>query len=148
MSNFQNRLPRAHESDHQIAEGVQGNRRLMCCADGCPNYWSVESPNGKCCSAHAWKNTDQWKKITRTQFDIQTERAACPPDERVVPLDFKNDPLADALGKLLQPGTGHQMFSGSKAWAYALKRCDEAGMRITTAQREMYKAVVARETIA
>ena len=155
MSNFQNRIPRTTESDQQIAESAQRHRSLYCCADGCMSLWSVDGPMGKCCSAHAWKQPKDWKRITREVNEVITDIAATPSGERATldgtsertPLDFKTDPLARTLGELLKPGQSNAMFTGNTAWAYALKRCDEAGMKITPAQREAYKAVVARESI-
>lgn len=154
MSTFRNRFQES-ESDEQIAAGASRNRALYCSADGCNALWSIDGPMGKCCSAHAWKPTSQWKHITREVNGIITDIAATPKDERHTPdgssertpLDFKNDPLAESLGRLLVKGNGNAMFTGSTAWAHALKRCDEAGMKLTPAQREAYKAVVARESI-
>lgn len=150
------RIRQERENDHQVAEGSVRQRALYCCADGCNALWSVDGPMGKCCSAHAWKPTSQWKHITREVNAIITDIAATPAEDRITldgssertPLDFKHSPLASTLGSLLPGGNSNAMFSGSTAWAHALKRCDEAGMKITPAQREAYKAVVARETIA
>lgn len=157
MSDFNSRIPRNSESDREIADGVQRQRSLYCHAEGCPNLWSIDGPNGKCCSAHAWKPREQWKAITRDQFDIQTELAATPVEERLTPdgssartpMDWKRDTLAVNLGKLLHKQDGTRMFTGNKAWAYALKRCHEAGMKLTPAQVEAYQSVtgkVDRET--
>lgn len=152
MSTFRNRF-QENESDAQVAEGAARHRSLYCCADGCNALWSVEGPMGKCCSAHAWKPKNQWKGITRMVNDTITERAAMTPEERerdAVRLEWKDNALSMAVAQLLkqEDGGSMKMFSGSKAWAYALKRCDEAGMKLTPTQREMYQAVVARETIA
>lgn len=150
------RIRKERENDSQVAEGAVRQRALYCCADGCNALWSVEGPMGKCCSAHAWKQPKDWKHITREVNSIITDIAATPPEDRITvdgtsertPLDFKRDPIASTLATMLQPGQGTAIGTGSKAWAYALQRCDEAGMKLTPTQREAYKAVVARETIS
>lgn len=97
-------------------ESYDDGKDLMCSAHGCPQRWSVEGGNGRLCSYHAWEPTQNWPRITQ---DLQSMGP------------WK-------LGPVREPVV-YDKNSDTKAWAHRLKRMDDAGIRITTAVREMYK---------
>lgn len=75
--------------DQRIANDSATDKSLMCCAMRCPNRWSVDAGNGRCCSAHAWSDRHLWPQITQEQLDAETERAvyAAAPRPEAKPVD-------------------------------------------------------------
>ena len=60
--------------DQRVAEEAGADQRLMCCAHGCPNRWSVDIGK-RMCSAHYAADPIEWPAVTQQQIDAQTDRA-------------------------------------------------------------------------
>lgn len=128
-------------ADRRTADDEQAERVLMCSAHGCPNRWSVDGPNGRCCSAHAWEPSHRWPAITEAQQRAAEHRAFERTQRKAWPeaLQRVRAPTAEeraATSKALAIG-------GSKArgvqWAKRLLVREERGDSLTMAQREMWR---------
>jgi hypothetical protein len=124
--------------DYRIANESSADRALMCCANGCPNRWSVDAGNGRSCSAHAWAGQHLWPRITQEQLDAETSRAlrnAAPPAP--IPVDMRRvrDALRRYQAAVSRPGMSRQ-------WAHRLKDREARGDALTPTQREMWRAAI------
>ena len=139
MSTYRDRA-----ADQRIAEDVGFERTLMCRASGCPNRWTVDAGNGKCCSAHAWADQHAWPCITQEQIDAETVRAlrnaAPPPPTPRVNVAAARAAIRENLPKI---GRGRP----SKQWALDLKAREQRGEHLTPAQREMWRAAVGAHAV-
>lgn len=128
--------------DQRIATESGADLALMCRAPGCPNRWSVESAQGRCCSAHAWASEAQWPQITAQQQDAETQRAW----ERQQPAQTERAVSLTRQQKvaLLQSVRGMCKGSnrGPREWAHELRRREQAGELLTQAARDAWRAAV------
>jgi len=118
---------------------------LMCAAQGCPNRWSVDAGQGRCCSAHAWASRGQWPEITQQQQWDETERARQRGESKPAPAmpltrAEKVEILAQLRGLFTQP-------RDPKAWAHALQRREAAGERLSDVQRSAWRAAVSPHAV-
>lgn len=129
----------ANRRDLAIANEVNTERTLMCIASGCPNRWTVDAGSGRLCSAHAWADAKQWPSITREQQAREADRAMYGSTTR---RPVRTVSKAEALEKLATLRINEP--KDPLDWARKLKARDEAGERLTPAQREMYQAALRR----
>lgn len=125
--------------DQRIAdETLQHDGALMCRVGGCPNPWSIDGPNGRCCSAHAWAQPHQWGRITDEQLDAQARRAmrAAADDERKPRQRPLSTEAKRAIGQKLRLAIRQQ---GGRQWAHNLRDREQRGERLTEAQRSMWR---------
>lgn len=129
----------ANRRDLAIANEVNTERTLMCIASSCPNRWTVDAGSGRLCSAHAWADAKQWPSITREQLARESDRAMY---GATTHKPVRNVSKAEAMEKLetLRINDPKDPLD----WARKLKARDEAGERLTPAQREMYQAALRR----
>lgn len=129
--------------DQRMADDAGVDRDLMCQANGCPNLWSVEGQNGRCCSAHAWSALHLWPQITAEQQDAETDRALHrlqhvePPPAPPMSRAEKRAALASLSAVASRIGRVNP-----RAWAYALRDREQRGERLTDAQRKTWRSVV------
>lgn len=118
---------------------------LMCEANGCPNRWSVSREGSRgLCSAHAWADKHAWPRITQEQLDAETDRARAnaEPKQQAPHVSLaQKRAILERLRRIDFAKHGQ----GGKAWAHALKARDDAGERLTIAQRDAYRAALASE---
>lgn len=125
--------------DQRVAADETASYGLMCAAHGCPSRWSVDPP--RMCGAHAWADSHHWPQITQEQLDAETQRAmdaANPPaPQRFV----KPDPvkLSRYLRKLADGIADAQR--SPREWADRLRQREEAGDRLTPAQKDAWRSV-------
>lgn len=129
----------ANRRDLAIANEVNTERTLMCIASGCPNRWTVDAGSGRLCSAHAWADAKQWPSITREQQAREADRAMY---GSTTSRPVRTISKAEALEKLATLRINEP--KDPLDWARKLKARDEAGERLTPAQREMYQAALRR----
>lgn len=129
----------ANRRDLAIANEVNTERTLMCIASGCPNRWTVDAGSGRLCSAHAWADAKQWPSITREQQAREADRAMY---GSTTSRPVRTVSKAEALEKLATLRINEP--KDPLDWARKLKARDEAGERLTPAQREMYQAALRR----
>lgn len=128
--------------DQRIAIESGADLALMCRAPGCPNRWSVDGPQGRCCSAHAWVSDGQWPQITAQQQDAETQRAwdRQQPQAR----DRQESLTRQQKVALLQSVRG--MFKGSsrgpREWAHELRRREQAGELLPQAVRDAWRSAI------
>lgn len=127
---------------NQAADDFGADAKLRCGATGCPNRWTVDAGAGRLCSVHAWADPKQWPSITREQNAREADRAMYGVTTRK-PARLVSK--AEALEKLetLRINDPKDPLD----WARKLKARDEAGERLTPAQREMYQAALRRNHI-
>lgn len=128
----------------EVKEKIEHGESRMCHAHGCPNRWSVRREGGPgLCSAHdAVADTpSDWPHITEQQQWDETERARMRGDQQPRP----QPPLTHAE-KLALLAKMRTLFTGPtpepKAWAYALRARERTGEKLSTAQREMWRAAI------
>lgn len=124
------------------------NRGLDCIAAGCPNAWSVDAGNGRLCSAHAWAEPHRWPEITQQQQWAETDRARMlgEPLQPAEPLS-KDEKLS--ILERLRAAVRSWQQRGTKdplRWARRLKAREEAGHRLTIAQRDMWRQALEQPT--
>ena len=123
--------------DQRIADDVGSDRELMCCASGCPSRWSVDGPNGRACSAHAWVNDrHEWPAITDRQIWSETERArqAMSSEERIYPRmsHGQKTALLRKLAAVFAP-------KPPKAWAEKLRDKEQQGEPLSRLQQQAWR---------
>lgn len=125
--------------DQAVAEDAGISRSLMCGAYGCPNRWSVDPP--RMCSAHAWAEPHQWPSITQQQIDAETQRAIASSGPKESQRFVTPDPakLRRYLTRLAQGIRDQQRTP--RGWAERLREREEAGERLTPAQKEAWRSV-------
>lgn len=125
--------------DTRTADETDDERGLQCIAYGCPNRWSVDAGKGRLCSAHAWADAMQWPLISQQQTDAETERAfrAQTPKRPAPPVTHEQKlAIAQRLRDVLaQP-------ANPREWAYRLRDRENAGEKLTRAQRECWRAAI------
>ena len=124
--------------DQRIADDASIPSSLMCGAHGCPNRWSIDPP--RMCGAHAWSDPHLWPQITQEQRDAETQRAIAavspPAPQRFV----KPDPLKlSRYLRRLADGIASAQHS-PRAWADRLREREDAGERLTPAQKEAWRS--------
>lgn len=130
--------------DQRIADEVGLDRETRCIASRCPCRWTVDAGNGRLCSAHAWADPFHWPRITDELLDRETERAiradrAAPPaPKRPLSRTEQLQLLHRMRAQLQRLAAGR----GNLDWAHRLKARDEAGDRLTLAQRQSYRAAL------
>lgn len=126
--------------DQAVADTARDPVDLVgrCRAHGCPNIWTTMS--SQLCRWHSAAPTWDWPRITEElSTEIVTgavERQR--PTERPAPLS-KADKVS-ILGKL------RALFASKpvdpKAWAYALRKREQAGEQLSENQRVMWRAAI------
>lgn len=124
---------------NQASEDFDTDAKMRCGASGCPNRWSVDGGSGRLCSAHAWADAKQWPSITREQQAREADRAMY---GSTTSRPVRTVSKAEALEKLATLRINEP--KDPLDWARKLKARDEAGERLTPAQREMYQAALRR----
>ncbi len=121
--------------DRRIADDVAIDRALLCCANDCPNRWSVDAGAGRCCSAHAWADHHLWPQITAEQQDAETDRALAntvgpAPSAPRVPLTLADKrEILGRLAALFRKPRDH------RAWQRALEEKVRRGEQLSAMQR-------------
>lgn len=130
--------------DQRIADDHGQDRALMCRAQGCPNRWSVDAGNGKCCSAHAWSDPHHWPQITQEQLDAETDRAMRRqyPAQRIEAPRFDIRKLRESIGRLAEAMRGNT--KAPKLWAHRLKAREQAGEPLSDHQRKAWREALHR----
>ncbi len=132
-------------ADVQAASDMDSERTLTCAANGCPNRWSYR-PDGSqgLCSAHAWADPRDWPRVTDGQQWHAAERARLRGEEQEqrqgesLTLADKRKRLEGMRAAIL----GMRVNVGRRDWATALQAREQAGDRLTPAQRAMWRAAV------
>lgn len=129
--------------DQRIADDVGLDRETLCTATRCPRRWTVDLGSGRLCSAHAWAQPHHWPQITEELLEADAQRAyraqyAEPKRERLPLTRTEQLQLLHRLKTAVQ----RMADRGSLAWAERLKARDEAGERLTLAQRQSYRAAL------
>lgn len=132
--------------DEAIVDDTKAERALQCTAAGCPNRWAVDAGSGKLCSAHAWRDPRDWPRITQQLVDDETERAYragmdTQPMEPRAPLTREQKA---SLGQRIRAALQRMrdLAGGSRQWAHRLKAREQGGEKLTSAQRDMWRAAV------
>lgn len=111
-----------------------------CSADGCPNIWTT-SQGMLCQWHHAEKDRHLWPYVTAELRREITDRAFAKQNEppvNPVTLAEKKAILAKLRGLFQAKALEHP-----KAWAHALRDREQAGERLSLAQRTMWRAALA-----
>lgn len=136
---------RARETDREIADKAN-DRTLMCCVQGCPMRWSVET-DGRYCSGHAWTDPRFHDRVTQRLLDILAEQAIeaqryRPPPAPMTPAQRK------AVGNQLREWVARSRDKTprvNRQWAYDLLARIQAGeVKPTQAQRDAVERVIPR----
>ena len=131
-------------ADRRLAEDSEADQALKCSARGCPNRWSVDGPNGRCCSAHAWEPSSRWPAITAQQQAQAEQRAFQRTQAKAWPEAMQRVRPAtaaerDVMAKILA-GMGQR--TRGVHWAKRLLLREERGDGLTQAQREMWRTAL------
>lgn len=132
--------------DRAIADESGYAAALMCCANGCPNRWTVDAGNGKCCSAHQWADRHAWPAVTQEQLDAETDRAM----RNAAPAAPEHRPRVDVRKILQSLRTMLPAFGRAKPslqWALKLQERERSGERLTITQREMWRSALGVESV-
>ena len=127
--------------DQRIADETQQYaEHLMCKAHGCPCRWSVDAGNGRLCSSHAWADHGDWPRITQRLIDAEADRAyyGPPAEPKVVPMTREQK---RGIGARFREFLSRKL-QGGKSWAFALRKREESGAKLTDAQRAMWRAAI------
>ena len=134
------RKPFDASRDQRVAEDYGDDRALLCNATGCPNRWTVShggSPG--LCSAHAWADRHLWPQITSEQNDAQTERAYAMGGRGGDESPRRSVDKRAVIDRLRSLNFGQQ---AGREWAEKLRQREEAGERLTQAQKEAWRAAL------
>lgn len=126
--------------DQRIADEAAVDRTLLCCANGCPNVWSVDAGNGHCCTAHAYASRHYWPQITQEQLDAEADRAlvAAAP-KHVEPAAVLSEREKRQL--LMRLASVLQKPKDPRAWIGRLEARARAGQQLSTVQRDALRQV-------
>ncbi len=126
-------------ADTRAANSVEDDAALKCTASGCPMRWSVDFGT-KLCSAHSGAELHEWPEITQRMLDADPE-AAFRSQEPRKQATHRHFSAADkkAVGQRLRAALRNQ---GGKEWARRLQAREEAGKRLNTAQKTMWRAAL------
>jgi hypothetical protein len=128
--------------DERVANDVAVSQTLLCAANGCPNRWSVDAGQGRCCSAHAWAGKSLWPQITQEQVDAETDRARAnavaqsQPVKRLSPAE-KRAILSRIAG--MSDAMRLRRDESPRAWAYALRERENRGEELNDMQRDAWR---------
>ena len=127
----------SYSNDKRIANEVTAPAPAGCAAIGCPRPWSVQNEGMRTCSAHAFKDWQQWPRITHELLDHDADYArgvVGRPQPRPAPMSPEQ-----AREKLRALKIG---MAPPKEWAYRLRDQERAGKVLTMAQRECWRRVL------
>ena len=126
---------RASKAEERLIADVNADAELMCGAHGCPRRWTVEGPQGRLCGAHAFADPHKWPGITndlQRQWPVRSEPTPKPPRR------YTQEERRGAVQKLAAIWTQKP----GKGWAEKLKAREQAGERLTAAQRDMWRQAI------
>lgn len=126
-------------ADKHAADSVEENTALKCSASGCPNRWSVDFGH-RLCSAHNGAELHEWPEITQRIVDAETD-AAFRGQEPRRQATHRHFSVAEkkAVGQRLRAVLRNV---GGKDWARRLQAREEAGRKLTDAQKAMWRAAL------
>lgn len=134
MSTMKRRTNFENFQDKQVADACGIDTSLNCCANGCPNRWSIDMGDGRMCTAHSRVGVAQWGQVTQEQQYAETERVRLAQRPKLVPpivTQAEKVAILTSMQKILP--------KADKGWAHQLKARQEAGEYLTAAQRQMWR---------
>jgi hypothetical protein len=126
-------------ADKRTVESAEHDAALMCTASGCPHRWSVDFGT-RLCSAHNGAELHEWPEITQRLLDADTD-AALRSQEPRKQATHRHFSAAEkkAVGQRLRAALRNV---GGKDWARRLQAREEAGRRLSDAQKAMWRAAL------
>jgi hypothetical protein len=134
---------RTRESDREIADSAN-DRTLMCCVQGCPLRWSVET-DGRYCSGHAWTDPRLHDRVTQRALDALADLAVEAQRYRPPPKPMTREERRNVGNQLRAwvAGSRDKAPKVKRDWAHTLLARIQAGELVPTqAQRDAVKRVI------
>jgi hypothetical protein len=114
---------------------------LMCTARGCPNRWSVDTPDRhKLCQHHAWAPEHDWPSVTDSQWAFKAAEESQIPAPVARMSDQQKRGTVSELRSMLNARQFEQ--SDPKAWAKRLQERHQIGERLNPNQVRSYQAAL------
>lgn len=109
-------------------------QQTMCQAHGCPNRWMINDAKGRLCRWHHYAEPMDWPSIT-SQLRLGLAPTT-PKPQPMAPSDSNR--VRTAMAEFKSFGSGR----ADKTWAYRLKEREEAGERLSVAQRNAWRTAL------
>lgn len=114
-----------------VDSGDSELQQTMCQAHGCPHRWMINDAKGRLCRWHHYAEPHDWPSITS---QIRLGMAPKEPQKAV-----SQQVDTEGVRKVAQAFRSIGAGGATKSWAYRLKEREEAGERLSVAQRKAWR---------